>query len=172
MAFKRLTVTLVYVEVMTCLMCITSAHPTHFKPKTDTLGVDNTPKCTYDGATLQGGATFHPDNCTTCHCPRHGGRALCFVQDCLFESNCIRNERPPGSCCGVCVEYGCRHTDGSVYKLGQVVVDTPCEKCVCPVQGGYTMCTLKQECPPANCVDAEWQEGSCCPSCPNGKERK
>lgn len=124
--------------------------------------------CRYGNSTYEAGEKFRPDSCTACHCPRHGGRALCTIQDCLWEPHCLRRHKRADECCGSCLEQGCLHSDGTVYSLGATVTETNCERCVCPAEGGPTTCTQKFTCPDIHCVDSVTQPGSCCPSCPNG----
>jgi len=124
--------------------------------------------CQYGNSTYQAGEKFRPDTCTVCHCPRHGGRALCTIQDCLWEPHCLRRHKKSDECCGSCLEQGCLHSDGKVYSLGATVKETKCERCVCPTEGGPTTCTQKVICPEIHCVDPVTDPESCCPSCPNG----
>lgn len=124
--------------------------------------------CQYGNSTYQAGEKFRPDSCTVCHCPRHGGRALCTIQDCLWEPHCLRRHKKADECCGSCLEQGCLHSDGRVYPLGATVLETICERCVCPTEGGPTTCTQKFVCPEIHCVDPVTDPASCCPSCPNG----
>lgn len=125
--------------------------------------------CRYGNETHQAGERFRPDPCTSCHCPRHGGRALCTIQDCMWEPHCLRRDKRPDECCGSCLEQGCLHSDGQVYPRGATILDSTCERCVCPEEGGPSICRQKFTCPDVHCVDMVTEPDSCCPSCPNGE---
>lgn len=126
--------------------------------------------CAYGNQTYPVGERFRPDQCTVCHCSRHGGaRPLCTIQDCLWDPHCLRRHRRPGECCGSCLEQGCLHAaDGKVYPLGATITETNCESCVCPRDGGPTVCTQKAICPEVHCVDPVTDPDTCCRKCING----
>lgn len=125
--------------------------------------------CVFEGRVLSPGTKFKSDNCTTCRCPRKGGQVMCTVEDCREEPNCLRHTNVTSrSCCQRCEEYGCYHTDGHVYKRGEVISRDGCSRCYCPLEGGHSTCDVKP-CPPIMCVDFVHQTGSCCPRCPNGE---
>ena len=124
--------------------------------------------CVYENKTYVAGSRFKPDACTSCHCPHHGGRMRCTVQDCLDRPNCVRFAAKKGECCQKCLEFGCMHHDGKVYLAGTVVSSSHCEHCFCPEDGGRTIC-VTEPCTPVKCVDFVTPPGSCCPVCPNGK---
>ncbi|XP_076455986.1 uncharacterized protein LOC143290439 [Babylonia areolata] len=155
--------------------------------------------CLHGGHVVSPGARFKPDPCTSCRCPRRGGQAVCSVQDCREDVHCLRHVNvtsppPPrrgrveggrrrrrerggrtrsssSSCCPRCAEQGCRHTDGHVYRRGEVISSDGCSHCYCPLEGGATACDVKP-CPPVLCVDfvlAPPGGGSCCPRCPRGQ---
>lgn len=126
-----------------------------------------TATCLYNNETYQAGQKFRPDDCTFCHCPHHGGRARCAVQDCQFLQSCVHYEKAEGECCGRCAAHGCLHSDGKVYPPRSVVLSGNCDRCICPPGGGRVVCA-RARCPPALCVDAVKRPGECCYSCPNG----
>lgn len=128
---------------------------------------DRLDTCQYGNDTYAAGERFRPDPCTSCHCPRHGGRALCTIQDCLWEPHCLRRHRRPDECCGSCLEHGCLHSDGRVYPRGATISETKCDRCVCPEDGGPSACS-KVKCPEVHCVRPVVDPEQCCPSCPNG----
>ena len=124
--------------------------------------------CAYNNQTYKAGRRFQPDPCTHCHCPRHGGRVQCFIQDCKHLANCIHYTKRPDQCCGICQQVGCKHTNGRSYMPGEVVNLGPCEKCKCPLTGGILQCD-KVLCPQVACVNPVKQEGDCCETCPTGE---
>lgn len=126
--------------------------------------------CLFGGKTYPQGHKFQPYPCTTCRC--HRGHVTCAVEDCQEELNCLRhaNETSPRaeSCCSTCLEYGCRHTDGVLYRPGEVISQDDCSRCYCPQEGGQSTCDVTHSCPPTLCVDFEIRPGQCCPRCPRG----
>ena len=125
--------------------------------------------CLYENKTYKAGEKFRPDPCTFCHCPHHGGRVLCAIQDCQWEPNCVRKKPSEDGCCSTCLEYGCKHRDGKIYHPREPVSVTPCEECFCPPAGGAVEC-IRADCPQTpNCVNPVQKEGDCCPTCPDGK---
>lgn len=131
--------------------------------------------CVFEGRVLFPGRRFKSDPCTTCRCPRRGGQVVCTVEDCRDQSNCLRlsnaTSRRFKSCCPKCLEYGCRHTDGHVYRRGEIISRDGCSHCYCPWTGGPATCDVTQ-CPPIMCVDFVHQPGNCCPRCPKGEIKK
>lgn len=123
--------------------------------------------CVYENVTYQGGHKFRPDPCTYCRCPRLGGRPRCAIQDCYQEPSCVEYHKPADECCGVCIQYGCLHSDGKSYPPGAVVLKSACERCICPEEGGRTVCE-KVACPDVTCVNPIQEEGECCHTCPDG----
>ena len=129
---------------------------------------DGGTRCVYGNMSYTPGEKFRPDECTKCHCPEFGGRARCHVTDCrAVPMNCLRAKKRPGECCGICLEYGCLHTDGHVYAPGHTIVDDACNHCFCPHRGGKTVCSTRK-CPRHACVDPVKGVNDCCPKCPNG----
>jgi len=125
--------------------------------------------CIYGNATYPGGSRFRPDPCTICHCPKHGGRPDCVIEDCKYEPDCVKYVKSPESlCCDICIEHGCRDGDDHVYKPGEVVSRISCTRCICPKGGGRIECG-HVPCPEINCVDPIYEPGGCCLMCPRGK---
>ncbi|KAI0234951.1 hypothetical protein LSAT2_014676 [Lamellibrachia satsuma] len=122
--------------------------------------------CVYEKKTYRPGQRFKPNACTSCRCPKHGGRVRCSIKDCRYEPNCLQFDTSP-KCCPACLRYGCLHSDGKVYEPDTVVSVDQCGKCVCPSTGGRTICTMVP-CPRLHCVDAVADPGQCCKKCVNG----
>lgn len=156
---------------LSCSAMLVMSSPTNRISGSDRLQTtpEKTETCRYENATYSAGERFRPTPCTYCHCPKHGGRPLCAIQDCVWEPNCLKYDHKFDECCGTCLEHGCHHIDGKVYKAESVVKDSECEMCVCPEDGGTVICTPKFVCPRVNCVDMVLDPGTCCPRCPNGK---
>ncbi|RUS90074.1 hypothetical protein EGW08_002187, partial [Elysia chlorotica] len=134
------------------------------------LKVNNKTGCVYKGKLRPPGAKFRPDPCTTCRCRKRTGVVHCVVKDCTLDRHCLEFSEVGGAnthCCPACVEVGCRHTDGKVYKQGEVIRNEPCVRCYCPLGGGEPVCDVTQ-CPLSECVDPEPVPGLCCHTCPNG----
>lgn len=128
--------------------------------------------CIYENKSIAAGRRFKPEPCTYCHCPSHGGRAECAIQDCRHEPNCLkRKKQTRHDCCGICVQLGCIDSKGVTYEPGaRIPSPDNCETCFCPKGGGRPICRTrhKRPCPAANCVNAVRQPGSCCHYCPAG----
>ncbi|GFR91926.1 brorin-like protein [Elysia marginata] len=124
--------------------------------------------CVYKGILRPPGSKFKPEPCTTCRCRKRTGAVHCVVKDCTSDRHCLKfSERKGGRCCPYCLELGCRHTDGKVYKRGAVIRNEPCVRCYCPLGGGEPVCDVTS-CPLSQCVDPVHIQGVCCPVCPNG----
>lgn len=136
-----------------------------------TNSISSSTLCYYGGKAFSPGQKFHPDPCISCRCPWDGGRVTCSVKDCREESDCLRHVNVTSFgrdvCCPKCLEYGCRHTDGRVYRQGDVISRDGCMRCYCPLGGGETTCDVSY-CPPVLCVDFQLAPGKCCPRCPHG----
>lgn len=72
--------------------------------------------CVYEKKTYRPGQRFKPNACTSCRCPKHGGRVRCSIKDCRYEPNCLQFDTSP-KCCPACLRYGCLHSDGKVSIL-------------------------------------------------------
>ena len=98
-------------------------HPhQNLDPKHPDLSPETLPgTCLYGKQTYRAGKKFQPDPCTRCTCPGpHGGRARCTIEDCRAVPNCLKwKEKVDGEeekCCPTCLEVGCVHSDGKVYR--------------------------------------------------------
>ncbi|KAK6181555.1 hypothetical protein SNE40_009386 [Patella caerulea] len=78
--------------------------------------------------------------------------------------NCLKFDKNSRSCCPRCLEYGCAHTDGKVYRKGATIVDTDCISCYCPEKGGETVCDVTP-CEAVACDNPKKKVGECCPYC-------
>ncbi|KAK2174801.1 hypothetical protein NP493_776g01006 [Ridgeia piscesae] len=157
MAWTMSTLTLL---VVACAVVLVGCHG----PKAKTARNGRT-LCVYEKKVYRPGRRFKPNACTTCHCPKRGGRTRCSIEDCREQPNCLQFAKSP-KCCPACLRYGCLHSDGKVYQPGTVVSVNQCSKCVCPTTGGRTICT-NVPCPRLHCVDAVADPGQCCRKCIN-----
>lgn len=131
---------------------------------------DSKSGCVYRSNLYPPGSRFRPDPCTTCRCRKRSGVVHCVVKDCTTDQHCLKvseDKNKRKKCCPKCLELGCRHSDGKIYKQGEVIRNEPCVRCYCPIGGGEPVCDVTS-CPSTQCVDPVKVKGVCCPVCPNG----
>ncbi|KAK3769839.1 hypothetical protein RRG08_028506 [Elysia crispata] len=161
---SRLTLLLI---ALTLTLTLTSTSASSSKVTKQRLKVARR-GCVYKGVLRPPGSKFRPEPCTTCRCRKRTGVVHCVVKDCTVDQHCLKfAKKARKRCCPSCQEMGCRHTDGKVYKQGEVIRNEPCVRCYCPFGGGEPVCDVTL-CPLSECVDPVDVQGVCCPTCPNG----
>ncbi|XP_013415885.1 kielin/chordin-like protein [Lingula anatina] len=126
--------------------------------------------CKYGNKTYTPGELFQADACTSCYCPPGGGTPKCDKRECQWEPHCLEYDKSEDQCCGECIDYGCRHTDGKIYVPGaRMPHRTACEECFCDIHGRQMICeSTTTVCERPRCVDPVQGENDCCPVCPRG----
>lgn len=127
--------------------------------------------CAYGDNVYQPGIV-NLEPCVTCVCSGDTGQLTCSHKVCPPQDDpaCIRYEVPPGSCCPVCVEFGC-YFNRVAYRRGEKIPLGPCSYCYCPWQGlaaqsGSIVC-LNMTCTEVHCPGSYTPPGRCCPVCPS-----
>ncbi|KJH53642.1 von Willebrand factor type C domain protein [Dictyocaulus viviparus] len=131
----------------------------------NTVPIDSSTFCTDNYGTAHlAGASWRPDDCTSCECNTDAS-VICYRQQCDLNTTCQGKPLTiKGQCCPICedaLSSAVCSLDSSVYTVGEEWRQDICTNCSCH-PGGHTVCR-QLVCP--QCVEPVPIEGHCCPLC-------